>query len=81
MKNSDIVKTVIGPTDKQRFEDIAVLAIGERGLLHECQCGEELTNIIATQPEKDVKPGADRMRALKCHECGAIWIDKYKEVY
>ena len=81
MNNANIVKTVIGPTDKQRFEDIAVLAIGERKLLSPCQCGEELTNIIATQPEKDVKKGHDRMRALKCHECGAIWIDKYEGEY
>lgn len=81
MNNDNIIKTIIGPTDKQKFEDIAVLAVGERVLLSNCQCGEELTNVIATQPEQDVRQGHNRMRALKCHECGAIWIDKYKEEY
>jgi len=78
MKNSDLIKTVLGPTDKLRFEDIAVLAIGNRKLLDDCQCGEQLTNIIATQPSQDVKEGNARLVAIKCHECGAIWIDDYK---
>lgn len=78
MQDSNIIKTVIGPTDRVTFADIAVVAIGERKLLDNCQCGEQLTNIIATQSEKEILPWNDRLIAIKCHECGAIWIDKYK---
>ena len=79
MKNSDLLKTAYGPTDKLKFEDVAVVAIGDRKLLSDCQCGEQLTNIIAIQPSQDVAIGKDRLVAIKCYECGAIWIDKYKE--
>lgn len=78
-QGTGILKTVMGATDLLRFEDIIIQAESEKNLLDNCVCGEQLTNIIATQPHETVPEGVKRLAVIKCYECDRAYYTRINE--